>query len=195
MRVGVAMVTAMTAVLVAGCGPEATVTPTPSPSPTFMCTPEAGGTEAPCSEQDYQEMKAKDALYAEAEQVYRTYQAEFLKVIRAGGADELTPGLESVSGSKDVRNVILGEIKLFKKDKLRIEGPGAQIVKVARRPGLVRGASEVTMDFCVDSRSTNILRGSKKLNTGILGRDTVYFGTVEGALRIVYIVGGEVKAC
>ena len=101
MRVGVAMVTAMTAVLVAGCGPEATVTPTPSPSPTFMCTPEAGGTEAPCSEQDYQEMKAKDALYAEAEQVYRTYQAEFLKVIRAGGADELTPGLESVSGVTD----------------------------------------------------------------------------------------------
>lgn len=194
MRRRVAAVTAMVAVLMAGCGPQ-TPSPTPSPSPTFMCTPEAGGSEAPCSEQDYQKMKAKDALYAEAEQVYRTYQAEFLKVIRAGGADQLTPGLESVAGSQDVRTVILGELQLFKRDGLRIEGPGAEIVKVVRRPGLVRGASQVTMEFCVDSRSTNVFRGSKKVNSGILGRDTVYFGTVEGALRMVYIVGGQVKEC
>ncbi|MBK8446777.1 MAG: hypothetical protein IPL41_08910 [Micropruina sp.] len=140
-------------------------------------------------------MKAKDALYAEAEQVYRTYQAEFLKVIRAGGADKLTPGLEAVIGSEDVRKVVLGELQLFKQDRLSIKGPGAQIVEVVRRPSLIKGGSEVTLDFCVDSRATNIYQGSKKVNTGILARETTYFGHVDGNLRIVSIVGEEVKTC
>ena len=64
MRRTVAAVAAVAAVLLAGCVPQAPPSPTPSPTPTFMCTPEAGGTEAPCSEQEYQKMKAKDALYA-----------------------------------------------------------------------------------------------------------------------------------
>lgn len=192
-RVGV-LAAASVAVLLAGCVPQAPVTPSPSP-PTFMCTPEAGGAQAPCSEQQFQETKAKDALYAEAEQVYRTYQAEFLKVIRAGGSDKLTPGLQAVIGSKDVENVVLGELKLFKKDGLRIVGPGAQVAKVTRRPSLVKGASLATLDFCVDSRSTSIFEGSRKVSSGILGKDTTYFGMVDERLRIVFIVGDEVKTC
>ena len=85
-----------------------------------MCTPEAGGAKAPCSEQQYQQMKAKDALYAEAEQLYRTYQAEFLKVIRAGGSDKLTPELEAVIGSEDVEKAVVGQLKYFKDRGLSI---------------------------------------------------------------------------
>ena len=55
-------------VILVGCTPTSPPT-TPAPTPTFMCTPEAGGAEAPCSQQDYDKMKAKDEQYAEAEKV------------------------------------------------------------------------------------------------------------------------------
>lgn len=160
-----------------------------------MCTPEAGGAQAPCSEQQFQEMKAKDALYAEAEQVYRTYQAEFLKVIRAGGSDKLTPGLQAVIGSKDVENVVRAELKRFKDRKLSIKGPGVQIGSVTRRPGLVKGDSLVTIVFCVDSRSTTIYRQSRKVATGRLGLETVYFGKHGDDVKIVFIQGKGVTKC
>lgn len=191
----VSAVFAALALALAGCIGQVPVSPSPSPASTFRCTPEAGGSEAPCSEQQYQEMKAKDALYAEAEQVYRTYQAEFLKVIRAGGADKLTPGLEAVLGSDDVRKVVAGELKLFKKDGLSIRGPGAKIVKATRRPSFLKNGSVATIDFCVDSRDTDIYEGSKRVNQGILGKDTTYFRQVDGSLKIVFIVGDEVKSC
>lgn len=195
MRRTVAAVTAMAAVLMAGCGPQTAVSPTPSPSPTFMCTPEAGGSEAPCSEQDYQKMKAKDALYAEAEQVYRTYQAEFLKVIRAGGADQLTPELKVVVGSDDVEKAIVAELKNFKNSHLSITGPGAQIVDAVRKPGLVRGDSVVTMAFCIDSRKTKIRQNGKSIGGGVLGVETTYFSRIDNTLKMTYIDGKEVKKC
>lgn len=76
---------ALITALLAGCVQPAEPTPSASPTPTFLCTPEAGGAEAPCSEADYRKMKEKDALYAEAEQVYRKYKAEMLKALQAGG--------------------------------------------------------------------------------------------------------------
>ena len=168
MRRTVAAVAAAAAVLLAGCVPQTPPSPTPSPTPTFMCTPEAGGTEAPCSEQEYQK-KMKDALYAEAEQVYRTYQAEFLKVIRAGGADQLTPELKVVVGSDDVEKAIVAELKNFKNSHLSITGPGAQIVDAVRKPGLVRGDSVVTMAFCIDSRKTKIRQKERVLAAAFWG--------------------------
>ncbi len=192
------VVTALLAVLalvLVGCIGQTPVSPSPSPAPTFRCTPEAGGSEAPCSDQQYQEMKAKDALYAEAEQVYRTYQAEFLKVIRAGGADKLTPGLEAVLGSDDARKSALSQLRTFKKRNVSIKGPGVQIVSVVRRPGLVRADSLVSMDFCVDSRSTRIYRNSKLVAAGSLGVETTYFGRVSNRLKITYIHGEGVDSC
>ena len=71
--------------LLAACQPSAPGQPTPtsspsspvaSPTPTFLCTPEAGGDASPCSEAQYDEMKAKDALYEEAEAVFREMLAE-----------------------------------------------------------------------------------------------------------------------
>lgn len=195
MRRTVAAVAAVAAVLLAGCVPQAP-SPTPSPTPTFMCTPEAGGTEAPCSEQEYQKMKAKDALYAEAEQVYRTYQAEFFKAIREGGSDRLTPGLQAVIGSKGVEAAVIAQLKYFKNRHLRVKGPGASVRSATRRPGLVKGSSLVTIDFCVDTRDTEIFRSGKFVRNGILAVDQVYFGRVEDVLKMTSTVGkGEVKEC
>ena len=92
MKCGWMPMVAATVILV-GCTPTSPPT-TPAPTPTFMCTPEAGGAEAPCSQQDYDKMKAKDEQYAEAEKVYREYLAEYVRVMRAGGAKELPPRFE-----------------------------------------------------------------------------------------------------
>lgn len=178
-----------------GCVGPAPSTPSPSPSPTFMCTPEAGGSEAPCSEQQFQEMKAKDALYAEAEQVYRTYQAEYAKVLRRGGSTKLTPGLEAVIGSTELKKVVVGTLINFKSEGLRIVGPGAQIRTVTRRPSLVKKDSLATVQFCLDSQDTATYRGSRKVYAGNVGTETAYFKNFSGGLRIIYIEGKRVQSC
>ena len=56
-----------------GCGPAApptSGTPTvvgtgPTAAATPLCTPESGGSATPCTQQQYEEMKKLDALYAE----------------------------------------------------------------------------------------------------------------------------------
>ena len=78
--------TAAITTLMTGCQPPSPPPPTPtnsqtSPSsapspvatPTYMCTPEAGGDQAPCTQIAYEKMKARDALYTEAETVYRDF--------------------------------------------------------------------------------------------------------------------------
>lgn len=43
----------------------------PHLSPTYQCVPEAGGDPVPCGPIEYEQAQARDALYAEAEAVYR----------------------------------------------------------------------------------------------------------------------------
>ena len=78
------------ALALAGCQP-ATTTPTPVPS--YRCTPEAGGAEFDCSQHQYDDMVAKDQLYAEAEAVYRKFFAEDVRILRKGGVQEPTEAL------------------------------------------------------------------------------------------------------
>lgn len=195
MRRTVAAVTAMAAVLMAGCGPQTAVSPTPSPSPTFMCTPEAGGSEAPCSEQDYQKMKAKDALYAEAEQVYRTYQAEYARVLRAGGSTRLSPELETTIGSPEVSKSILRGLKYFHDNGLRLRGDASVIASATRLPTKERNGSVVAMAFCVDGRKTTVYKGKKRQGSGLVGIDTVYFSLRDSDLRMTSFDSEEVASC
>ncbi len=66
------------ALALAGCQPATT---TPAPVPSYRCTPEAGGAEFDCSQHQYDDMVAKDQLYAEAEAVYRKFFAEDVRII------------------------------------------------------------------------------------------------------------------
>ena len=77
------------ACLLAGCQPPA---PSPTPVPSYRCTPEAGGAEFDCTQHQYDEMVAKDKLYAEAEAVYRKFLAEDVRILRAGGIDAADAG-------------------------------------------------------------------------------------------------------
>ena len=90
------------ALALAGCQPATT---TPAPVPSYRCTPEAGGAEFDCSQHQYDDMVAKDQLYAEAEAVYRKFFAEDCG-LRAGGSASppdcwTTTGFLRIDGSKD----------------------------------------------------------------------------------------------
>ena len=104
-------------VLVVGCTPTTPPTTAP-PTPTLLCTPEAGGIEAPCTQQQYDQMKAKDAQYAEAEKVYRAYLQEYERVVRAGGATSLSSEFERLIGDDD----LAGARKLFANMELGEDG-------------------------------------------------------------------------
>lgn len=183
-------------VLVAGCVQPAAPTPSVSPTPTYLCTPEAGGDQAPCTEADYRKMKEKDALYVEAEQVYRQYKAEMLKALQRGGGQTFPAGLKALVAEGEVRDGILRNLRYFKDNNLRVVGGGSTIRSVVRRPGTTSKGSLVTMEFCTDGRNTVVYQGKKRLKgQGSVAVDTAYFGYSPGNLRILAASSKEVSAC
>ena len=163
--------------------PAPTTTPS-TPSPTFACTPEAGGSPYPCSSADYQEMKRKDALYAEAERVFRRLIAEDERVARIGGSDELTPEYKALLGSPELQKQQLEVLKSSKRD--RVIGTGGSFVLswVRRVPGISVEGSAVRMRACVDMTSVTFSERGKVVGPGIVVEETADFQSTEGRLRV-----------
>ena len=123
--------------LLTGCQPT---TPTPVPVPSYRCTPEAGGAEFDCSQKQFDDMVAKDRLYAEAETVYRKFLAEDIRIMREGGVPHPTPVLlETASGA--FLDDAMAEYKDMLGLGLRAEGSDPVVVSLARQPGLSKGGS------------------------------------------------------
>ena len=188
--------------LLAACQPSQPGQPTPTsspsspaatPTPTFMCTPEAGGEASPCSEAQYDEMKAKDALYEEAEAVYRTFWAENVRISRAGGVKEPTEVMLQTSSGQFLDNAL--EIFRDMASKgLRARGDDPSIF-VARAPGVTRDGSEVALVVCIDPRAWAFYRGEERISEGRTAEDRVYLATRDGSLKLVFVEGRWVKSC
>ena len=68
---------------VVGCSSGVSSAPpvgSPSPSVTLECVPEAGGDSVSCGPIEFEQAQRRDALYAEAEAVYRRFWVETLRV-------------------------------------------------------------------------------------------------------------------
>ena len=76
-RVG-SLVVGVVCVALAGCSPSPVASP--SPSATFLCVPEAGGDPVVCGPIEFEQAQRRDALYAEAEAVYRRFWVEMRRV-------------------------------------------------------------------------------------------------------------------
>lgn len=184
-------VTLFAACLLAGCQPAA---PPPTPVPTYACTPEAGGAEFSCSQQQYDEMVAKDELYAEAEAVYRRFFAEDVRIFRSGGVAEPTQTLlETTTGAFLSDSMAL--YRSLKADSRRLEGGEIRLVSIQRRAGVSKESSIVAMTVCVDARSTTVLEHGKKVGPGYLIEDLLYFGRFDGVLKIQGADGQEEGKC
>lgn len=172
-------------------------TPAPSattPTPTFSCTPEAGGAAYECSQFDYDQMIAKDKLYAEAEAVYRRFFAEDERIYRAGGVDEPTPVLLETTTGKFLEDS-MRIYRALKKNNTHSEGDPAELAWLRRLPGVVEQGSLVALRACTDaSRAVMVTPGAANESAGYLS-DVLFFGRDGSDLKITQAKGDVVKSC
>lgn len=170
------------------------VSPTAVPTPTYLCTPEAGGDEAPCSQIEYEDMKAKDALYAEAEAVYRTAFAENIRISRAGGVTEPTEVMLQTMYGFYLEDVL----SLFQSQHERgtkARGKDPTIAEVKRLVGESKAGSIVALAFCVDATDWGFYQGDKRISAGSIAIDDTYFSRVNGDLKMIGADGRDVESC
>ncbi len=175
-------------VVLSACTPTPVVRPTPTPTPTFACTPEAGGTPAPCSQAEFEETKAKDALYAEAEAVYRRLFDIRTTLARSGNPPD---------GAFDpyATGSALTDLNATALDGVRIEGGEIKLAWLRRLPGLTVEGSTVALEACVDMSSGVAKRGGATLGPGNIALERVFFRRVDTTLKANAAQTKEVASC
>ena len=185
-------ITFVMACLLAGCQPA--VLPTPTPAPSYRCTPEAGGAEFDCTPHQYDDMIAKDKLYAEAEAVYRKFLAEDARILRAGGVARATPILLETASGEFLDNVMKNYKTLVERSVVA-KGDGPRLVHFERAPGRSKTGSEVSVNVCVDGSSLEFSEAGRSLGRGEKASDDTYFAHIDGVLKIIGADGSQVKSC
>lgn len=178
-------------VLLAGCQP---VTPSPVPVPSYRCTPETGGAEYDCTPHEYDDMIAKDKLYAEAKAVYRKFFAEDVRILRVGGVSAPTSVLTETTTDAFLTDT-MEYYRSLKDEKSKLVGGDVLLTALIRQPGIAKAGSVVALKACIDASSAQIVVDGKKLGRGRLGSEVLYFARVDGVLRIQGADGKEGDKC
>ena len=179
-------------VLLAGCQPVST--PLPAPTPSLRCTAEAGGAEYDCTPYEYDDMVAKDKLYAEAEAVYRKFLAEDVRVLRAGGASAATPVLRETTTGAFLADT-MDYYRSLKDQRSTLVGGEVRLTALVRQPGIAKGGSVVALKACIDASSARIRMDGRDGGPGRKGSDVLYFGRIDGLLKIQGADGKEGDEC
>lgn len=116
----------------------------PTPTPTFECTPEGGGELSPCSEADHQAMLARDAVYAEAERVFR--RSIELEVELPALKQPVNDELRSLLSTKYAESLEPWFLELANDPEYHESGM-PEIVWV-KRVQVSRAGSEIALDAC-----------------------------------------------
>ncbi|PKQ31258.1 MAG: hypothetical protein CVT62_10030 [Actinobacteria bacterium HGW-Actinobacteria-2] len=186
---GFVLSAALAVVLVAGCAPA-----DPAGQPTYSCTPEVGGTPYPCYKVQRDELNKLDALYAEAEAVYRTQAAEDERISRAGGVDEATPVmLETLSGTALTQT--LDFYRSLKRDRIHMEGGAYQVVWIKRQPEKLKPGMAVAIQVCVDPGAARIVQAGSRDESVDPNVSNLQLATDQGVLKIAQADGDSVRSC
>ncbi len=176
-RAGIGAVALLCAVALGGCTSDAAVQPTPPP-------PVATPTESA-------EERQERLDYAAAEKAYRTFRAEYGRVLRAGGAKEPTKVMKETAGGDYLRELAevteayqgLGDHQL-----------GREKVVYVRRGGYT--PTEVELEVCEDSRRTKIVdRSGDVVGEGELRTASLQVRRVKGQWRVWAGKGKKVTSC
>jgi hypothetical protein len=139
-------------------------------------------------------MVAKDKLYTEAEAVYRRFLAEDERIFRQGGITEPTAVLlETTTGAFLENSMTL--YRSFVEGERKSVGGEIRLQSLARLPSQSKGGSIVAMRACVDASTTTVYRRGKPAGKGGVGADALYFGRVDGVLKIQGADGKAVESC
>jgi hypothetical protein len=176
-------------VLLGGCAQA-----DPAGQPTYSCTPEAGGTPYPCYRVQHDEVGKREALYAEAEAVYRKYLAEDERISRLGGVGEPTPVMQETMTSAALAEA-LETYRGFKKDKMRVEGGAMRVAWVRRQPDKLTSGMVVALSTCIDASSAHLVQpGSRDTPLGFIA-GSVQLARESGALKVALVDGNEAASC
>ncbi len=107
-------------VMLAACTPTAPPSPSVSPAPSYTCSP-SGGTPSPCTQSDYEKTQERNQLAAEAEQVYRRYFAEEVRILRAGNVTNATSEMKATL-TGDALDDSLALYRSYARDRVRFVG-------------------------------------------------------------------------
>lgn len=165
----------------------------PSPTPSPSCTPEAGGASYPCTPAQYAAMKQKDALYAEAEAVYREFHAESVRLSRVGGAATATDLLKKLTTGSALKGITEVFASMHRRG-VHAEGVDPEI-RISRLPGRSKAGSIVALTICTDSTGWRYLKGDEQVGVGRIANEDVYFSRASGALKLIGVDGREAATC
>ena len=181
--------------LVAGCTPAAQPTPGATPVPTvaaptlqLMCTPEEGGTAAPCTQAEYDAMVARDKLYEEAKVVLTKYNEEFERLSREGSP--ASPEILALTSG--------GYTQMLQEEMSQgftFDGGEFNTVGIKRWVGPSESGSVLALETCTDSSSITIRQGGKELGKGRVAEERYYFAGTPGSLKIVDGMYEVVESC
>jgi hypothetical protein len=160
----------------------------------LRCTAEAGGAEYDCTPYEYDDMVAKDKLYAEAEAVYRKFLAEEVRVLRAGGVSQPTAVLLETAHGEFLSNVMETYRSLAER-KTKAVGADPKLVYFRRAPGRSKGGSMVSATTCVDGAGLRFEKSGKAAGNGEVAVDEVYFARFDGELKLIGADGSQVASC
>lgn len=180
---------AIIAITLTGCAQ-----PDPNAKPTYTCTPSTG-TPQPCYKAEYDQQVKEDALYAEAEAVYRKYLAEHERIYRAGGATTASPVmLETLTG--EALQQALETSRRIAASHTKAVGGEFKIGYLRRVPGEKIGDSVATWESCEDATSVTF-KDDKPARQGGFSLERAYFSPTEDGLKISSFTHslGEVDSC
>ena len=178
--------------LLLGCTPAPAVT-TPAPTPTFACTPEAGGAPKPCSQAEYDAMVKKDALYAEAEALYRRYFAEEIRLDKIGGSKDATAEFTATLAETLLEQTV--EIHRANFDDQLIARGTQRLEWIQRRPDVSLRGSVVAIAACRDASKVKTYQSGKYVGRGYVGIETAFAKYFDGHLRLFTVTTKDVDSC
>lgn len=129
-------------------------------------------------------MVALDALYDEAETVYRRHMTEVFRLSSHWELAEVTPEIEATAAGPYLERMTQ-LIAANREDRIdRVSGE-PEIGWVKRLPGKSLGGSIVALWTCVDG-SSGISRTLDSANgkPGIIGQNRIYLRRIDGALKL-----------
>lgn len=182
----------LAAVLLVSCTPtEPVPSPTPSVQPTFQCTPESGeGDPTPCTSAEYEEMKERDALYAEAERILRR-------------VDELSYELRRQRQpiNDELASLLTGE-QLASMTEFLADGQTSPVevsgevdtIWITRAPNIADSGSILALESCAEPGTFKLVKDGE-VQTPPTQLQQTFFVLVDSELRIVSGIYYDVESC
>ena len=168
--------------------------PDPNAKPTYACTPSDGGTARPCYKAEYDLQAKEDALYAEAEAVFRTFVAEDERIFRIGGAVKATPVIQETT-TGDFQKAKLTAYQTLRSTRTRLTIGTFKVAWVERTPALRASGSEAAIQYCLDASTARLAtRGEGSWPVGYIS-DVLQLVREAGGLKISAATEKAVDKC